>query len=485
MPFVVSLAFVAAPRTRARPRPAERRRSPPPTRSRSRRARKSSTPAATPSTRQWPSARRWRWSSPTSSGLGGGALLAAARGEARPRRLRGRPRGGARPPPRPTCTSMPPATSCAGLTLNGPLAAGIPGSAGRARARRRALRPPAAVAQPRARDSPRRAGRADAHAHAARAALPAIGGGEIAAVHGGVLPGRRSYRRSATVIRQPDLAATLRRLAAKGFDGYYRGATAEQLVAGRARRRRHLDARGPRGLPRHRARAGPRHLPRHDDRLRAAAFGRRHRPRGHARTSSPATTSRKLDGATRKHVMIEAMRRAYRDRSIYLGDPAFTHGAGRAAPAARSTRPASAPRSGSTARRRARCCRRSCRPAAAAAIRRTSPSSTRTGNRVAVTQSINTWYGSAFMAPGTGVVLNNEMDDFTVKAGVANWFELIGSNANSIAPGKRMLSSMSPTFLESTARRGDPRYARRQPHHHHGAAGGARVDGRRPMPERW
>jgi gamma-glutamyltranspeptidase/glutathione hydrolase len=71
------------------------------------------------------------------------------------------------------------------------------------------------------------------------------------------------------------------------------------------------------------------------------------------------------------------------------------------------------------------------------------------GNRVAVTQSINAWFGCGYMAPGTGVVLNNEMDDFSIKPGVANLFKLVGSEANAIAPGKRMLSSMTPTFVES------------------------------------
>ncbi|TFG81548.1 MAG: gamma-glutamyltransferase, partial [Chromatiales bacterium] len=73
----------------------------------------------------------------------------------------------------------------------------------------------------------------------------------------------------------------------------------------------------------------------------------------------------------------------------------------------------------------------------------------RAGNRVGGTLSINTWYGSAFIPPGTGVLLNNEMDDFSIKTGVPNGFDLIGTDANSVAPGKRMLSSMSPTFLES------------------------------------
>ena len=71
------------------------------------------------------------------------------------------------------------------------------------------------------------------------------------------------------------------------------------------------------------------------------------------------------------------------------------------------------------------------------------------GNRVAVTQSINFWFGSAFVPEGTGILLNNEMDDFSIKPGTENGYGLIGYNANAIEPGKRMLSSMTPTFLES------------------------------------
>ena len=71
------------------------------------------------------------------------------------------------------------------------------------------------------------------------------------------------------------------------------------------------------------------------------------------------------------------------------------------------------------------------------------------GNRVAVTQSINFWFGSAFVPKETGVLLNNEMDDFSIKPGTENGYGLIGYDANAVEPGKRMLSSMTPTFLES------------------------------------
>lgn len=70
------------------------------------------------------------------------------------------------------------------------------------------------------------------------------------------------------------------------------------------------------------------------------------------------------------------------------------------------------------------------------------------GNRVAATLSINTPFGSGFVAGETGVLLNNEMDDFALGAGIANTYGLSGRGANAIAPGKRPLSSMSPTFIE-------------------------------------
>lgn len=69
------------------------------------------------------------------------------------------------------------------------------------------------------------------------------------------------------------------------------------------------------------------------------------------------------------------------------------------------------------------------------------------GNWVAITQTVNTTFGSKVIIPGTGVVMNNEMDDFSIAPGVANAFGLVGAEANSVAPGKRPLSSMSPTIV--------------------------------------
>lgn len=88
------------------------------------------------------------------------------------------------------------------------------------------------------------------------------------------------------------------------------------------------------------------------------------------------------------------------------------------------------------------------------------------GNVVAITQTVNTSFGCKMIVPGTGVVLNNEMDDFSIAPGVRNAFGLLGSEANVIAPGKRPLSSMSPTIVLD----GD-----RKPILSCGAAGGPKI----------
>ncbi len=87
------------------------------------------------------------------------------------------------------------------------------------------------------------------------------------------------------------------------------------------------------------------------------------------------------------------------------------------------------------------------------------------GNWVAVTATINTTYGSKVVIPGTGVVMNNQMDDFSAQPGARNYFGLVGSEANSVQPGKRPLSSMSPTLV----------FKGRQPIIALGAAGGPKI----------
>jgi gamma-glutamyltranspeptidase/glutathione hydrolase len=154
-----------------------------------------------------------------------------------------------------------------------------------------------------------------------------------------------------------------------------------------------------------------------------------------------------LDAVTRDHLIIEAMRRAYRDRADYLGDPAFVK-----MPIAMLTSPFYAAGQRTSIR-----LDRATRSDELAPVlpsqegHHTTHFSIldRDGNRVATTKTINFWFGSGFMVPGTGVLLNNEMDDFSMKPGVPNGFGLIGNQANAIAPHKRPLSSMTPTFLDS------------------------------------
>jgi gamma-glutamyltranspeptidase / glutathione hydrolase len=144
------------------------------------------------------------------------------------------------------------------------------------------------------------------------------------------------------------------------------------------------------------------------------------------------------------HVMVEAMRRAFFDRNTLLGDPAFVDN-----PLQRLLSPEYAadirakigPRATPSA---------NLPPIPAAGEK---PETTHysvidhAGNAVAVTYTINGGFGAGVMAGQTGFLLNDEMDDFTVKAGVPNLFGLVQGSANAIAPGKRPLSSMAPTIV--------------------------------------
>jgi gamma-glutamyltranspeptidase/glutathione hydrolase len=157
-----------------------------------------------------------------------------------------------------------------------------------------------------------------------------------------------------------------------------------------------------------------------------------------------------LSSLTGRHLQIEAMRRAYRDRAEFLGDPDFV-----SVPVAKLTSRTHAMALSKSIRLDAATPSASLPPAMAAASgRHTTHFSIqdRDGNRVAATLSINYPFGSGLVAPGTGILLNDEMDDFAAKPGVPNAYGLIGAQANAIAPGKRMLSSMSPTFVETRER---------------------------------
>jgi gamma-glutamyltranspeptidase/glutathione hydrolase len=153
-------------------------------------------------------------------------------------------------------------------------------------------------------------------------------------------------------------------------------------------------------------------------------------------------------GPKRNHLIVEAMRRAYRDRAAYLGDSDFV-----AVPVARLTHKTHAKALIATIDPERATPSNELEPVMA--LEQTGKDTSHfsiidaEGNRVAATLSINIPFGSGFMPPGTGVILNDEMDDFSAKPGSPNIYGLIGNEANAIAPGKRPLSSMSPTFLES------------------------------------
>ena len=155
----------------------------------------------------------------------------------------------------------------------------------------------------------------------------------------------------------------------------------------------------------------------------------------------------RLSETNRIHVIVEAMRRTYRDRAEYLGDSDYVK----------------VPIKKLTSKNYAQALQQKID------FEKATPSSSlkgvadtsggnhtthfsvldKKGNRVSATLSINYPFGSGFVAEGTGVLLNDEMDDFSAKPGVPNVYGLVGAEANAIEPGKRMLSSMSPTFIES------------------------------------
>ena len=155
-------------------------------------------------------------------------------------------------------------------------------------------------------------------------------------------------------------------------------------------------------------------------------------------------------GATQLHLLVEAMRSAYRDRAEFLGDSDYI-----SIPEHLTTRDYAKQLSQGIQLNQATT-GSSLRPVNTKTTEGNDTShfsiSDSEGNRVAATLSINYPFGSGFVAAGTGVLLNDEMDDFSSKPGVPNVYGLVGAEANAIEPGKRMLSSMSPTFLETDDR---------------------------------
>ena len=263
-------------------------------------------------------------------------------------------------------------------------------------------------------------------------------------------------------IVQADLARTLERFAASGHAGFYGGETASLLVEG---------VRAAGGIWTLEDLAGYRAV----ERAPIVAHYRGWRVVSAAPPSSGGVLIAAmlnmlgdlerlhpglLQGPERAHALVEVMRRAYRDRALYLGDPDQV-----AMPIERLIHPFYAaglirdfdPERASPSLPQDRLCPDPETPPAPGANQQPTEGQDTThfsildaeGNRVAATLSINYPFGSGFVPPGTGVLLNDEMDDFSAQPGVPNAYGLVGGEANAIAPGKRMLSSMSPTFLES------------------------------------
>lgn len=244
---------------------------------------------------------------------------------------------------------------------------------------------------------------------------------------------------------QTDLAASLSKIAEKGPDAFYKGAIADLIVKASAEKGGILSKRD---FEQYRVRE-----------LEPVKCNYR----GYEIVSSPPPSSggviiceilNILEGyplsylgygsAETVHAMIEAMRHAYVDRNTALGDPDFVEN-----PVAKFTDKAYAEE-----------IRKKIDPFKAGVSETLKPagfgeSSETThysiiddeGNAVAVTYTLNGSFGAGVVAPGTGILLNNEMDDFTAKPGAPNLYGLVQGEANAIAPGKTPLSSMSPTII--------------------------------------
>jgi gamma-glutamyltranspeptidase / glutathione hydrolase len=154
-----------------------------------------------------------------------------------------------------------------------------------------------------------------------------------------------------------------------------------------------------------------------------------------------------LDEATRLHVIAEAMKLAFADRAFWLGDPDFA-----GVPRGLVDKKYAAELAGKIDLKHTT----KVTHGTPADWQKNQFSQKHTthfsvadadGNWVACTATVNTGFGSKVVIPGTGVVMNDEMDDFSTQPGVANYFGLVGAEANAVAPGKRPLSSMSPTIV--------------------------------------
>ena len=246
----------------------------------------------------------------------------------------------------------------------------------------------------------------------------------------------------------PDLANTLKLISINGREGFYGGSVADKIVA------EMIKSDG---------------LITHEDLNRYSAVWREAIEtsyKGHKVITMPLPSSggvslvQLLKGAeqidmaqwdhnstSHIHYMTELQRRAYADRAEWLGDPDFVE-----VDVARLTSPDYIQNRNSDIDAQNKTDSQDIKPGAVSTIESFETTHfsivDKWRNAVSITTTLNGMFGSKVVVDGAGFFLNNEMDDFSVKAGVANQFGLMGNEKNSIQPEKRMLSSMSPTILE-------------------------------------
>ncbi len=248
-----------------------------------------------------------------------------------------------------------------------------------------------------------------------------------------------------TLLRQPQLATTLAAIAKHGENGFYRGRVAQEMIHSITRAGgiwEYKDLYQYRVVERKPVKFTYRGT--HVTTASLPSAGGLSLAQGLNILENFSLSE--LSQSDKAHLIVEALRHAYQDRIDYLGDSDFVD-----VPEQRLM-------SKAYARKRAaeiRLDRASSELSRAESVVEEGAETThfsimdKDGNRVAATMSINTFFGSGFVAGETGVLLNNEMDDFSSGANVPNVYGLYGGKANNIFPGKRPLSSMSPTFLEN------------------------------------
>lgn len=246
--------------------------------------------------------------------------------------------------------------------------------------------------------------------------------------------------------KQPELARTLQRIAERGSAGFYSGRTADLIVA---------EMRRGNGLITHADLAAYRAIWREPLSVRW---------RNYTLVSAPPPSSGGIalvqllrmkdalakdfagvphNSATYVHLIAEISKRVFADRAEYLGDPDFVR-----VPVAALTDEGYLQRRAAEVRRDAISPLGVVKPGLAESAETTHFSILDgEGNAVALTYTLNGGFGNGVVVKGAGFLLNNEMDDFSTKPGVPNLFGVVGGVANEIHPGKRMLSSMTPTLL--------------------------------------